>query len=330
MSVPYGSMTPRMTELVERKLVSAAYTQSEMLGYFKAVGNIRNIGEGMLKHTITKIEKMEPGEIVIDLSAVPTNEVRFVEQTTNLITLAAKLAIPMFTMAAYNNNDLIDVSLNDIIQTQLKAFVTQIDQFLAYGDSMVGPHTGDKNAALGFALGIFNGGTTFAAGDGEDDDMSAAGDYQSTVETALLALEDANFKQQKNWMFSDNTTYHSAGKGVHQLNTLAFTNERDAIAKNDRITAWIYSKHFTNPSSESRIVITTPYVNEVPRAKIGPIDSKSSFAYKLLQGYTLKVVPLYGGGIGPTGRYEYFIIHSCAIEFIRAGAIQASGALTLV
>jgi hypothetical protein len=318
-----------MIQKIQKKLVSASYTQAELLGWFKAIGNIREIGEGVLKHTVTKIEKMEPGEIIVDLSAVPTNEVRFVDQTTNLLTLAAKIAIPVMTLDAYKNNDQIDVGLNDIIETQLKAFVEQIDQFLAYGDSFLTPHTGDKNAGEGFSVGIFNGGTPFAAGDGKDNIMNAAGDYQSTVANALLALENAGFKQQKNYMFSDNTTYHTAELGVHQLNTIDFVNERMAIDKNPRITSWVFSKNFTDGSATKRIVITTPWINEVPRAEIGPIDRKSTFAYRLLQGYNLKVMPLYGGGIGPTGRYEFYILWSGALEFLRTGAIQSSGSLTL-
>lgn len=329
MAVPYGILTPRMTEVIQSKLVSASYTNAELLGWFKTIGNTRNIGEGILKNTITKIEKMEGGEIVIDLSAVPTNEVRFEELTTKLLTIAAKIAIPFNVVDAYKNNPQVDVGLNDIIETQLKAFVEQIDQFLAYGDSFLRPRTGDKNAAEDFAKGIFNGGTTFGAGDGADDIMNAAGDYQSTVSLGLQALEAAGFKHNKNFMFSDNVTYHTAERGVHQLNNYDFVNERMAIDKNPRITSWIFSTHFTNPSTERRIVITTPWINEVPRAKIGPEDKKSTFAYKLLQGYNLKVVPLYGGGLSGQGKYEFYIVHSCALEFARTGAIQASGALTL-
>lgn len=327
MSTTYGQLTPRMVTLIQKKLVSASYTNAEMLGWFKAIGNIRNIGKGMLKHTVTKFEKMEPGEIIIDLSALPTNVPRFTDQTTNLITLGVKLAIPLNVMDAYVNNQQIDIDLNQIIEEQLKAFTEQIDQFLAYGDSFITPHTGDKNAGEGFSNGIFNGGTTFAAGDGADNNMAAAGDYQSTISLAIQALETAGFKQKTNYVFSDNVTYHHAERGNHQLNVTEFTNEIMAIEKNPLIASWIYSTHFIGSAGINRILVTTPWIKRVPREVIGPVDDKSSFAYRLIQGYNLDVYPLYAGGLGPSGRYEFYILWSGALEFLRAGAIQVSGTL---
>ena len=174
----YSIQTTNMLRKIQRQLVHASYSRAKLLGWFKAIGNILDIGEGILKNTFTKLEKMEPGEIISDLSALPTNDPRFTEQTTSLLTIGAKIALPMDLLDRYANNNLIEVSVNDVINAQLKVFTEQIDQFLAYGDSYKTPRTGDKNAAEDFAKGIFNGGTTFGAGDGADDNMSAAGDYQ--------------------------------------------------------------------------------------------------------------------------------------------------------
>jgi hypothetical protein len=317
--------TSNMLNRIQAELVSASYTQAELLGWFKAIGNIRNIGKGMLKSQITKIEKMEPGKVWSDLSALPNNVARFTEQTTSLLSLGVKVSIPLDVADRYANNSFISVDMDDIIQTQLKAFVEQIDQFLAYGDSYKTPHTGDKNAGEGVANGLFNGGTTFAAGDGKDNNMTAAGDYQSTTANAKIALENAGFKNPDGYyMFSDNTTYHTAELGVHQLNTYTFTNERRAIDADKDIRKWIFSAHFTNPSAEKRIVITNPVINVDPKD-----PSKKTFAYRLITGYDLDIYPLYNGGLGPNGRYTWIILWSGALEILRAGAIQASGALTL-
>lgn len=317
--------TTNMLNRIQRELVSASYTQAELLGWFKAIGNIRNIGKGMLKSTITKIEKLEPGKVWSDLSALPTNVAKFTDQTTSLLSLGTKVAIPLDVADRFANNSFIDVEMADIIQTQLKSFVEQIDQFLAYGDSFKTPHTGDKNAGEGVANGLFNGGTAFAAGDGEDNIMDAAGDYMSTVANGKLALENAGFKNPDGYyMFSDNTTYHTAEKGVHQLNTYTFTNERRAIDADKDIRKWIFSSHFLNPTSEKRIVITNPVINVDPRD-----PKKKTFAYRLITGYDLDIYPLYNGGLGDNGRYTWIILWSGALEILRAGAIQSSGALTL-
>ena len=321
----FSDQTTNMLRKIQAQLVDASYTRAKLLGWFKAIGNIRDIGEGILKHTFTKIEKMEPGEIISDLSALPTSVPKFTEQTTSVLTIGTKVALSMDLVDRYANNNLIEIDVNKVIDTQLKAFTEQIDQFLAYGDSYKTPRTGDKNAGEDFAKGIFNGGTTFAAGDGKDNIMNAAGDYQSTVANAIIALENAGFESEVGYyMFSDNTTYHTAELGVHQLNTYTFTNERRAIDANKDIIKWVSSTHFTDASGTKRIVITTPYSRPIPDG-----GDKQIFAYRLIRGYNLKVTPLYGGGLSGKGRYEWIILWSGAIEILNSGAIQSSGALTL-
>ncbi len=321
----YGMTTGNMVKLIQSKLEHASYSKTKLLAWFKTIGAIRNIGEGLIKHTITKIEKMEPGEVVSSFSALPSNVPRFTEQTTNLLTVGAKIVIPMTVLDQWRNNNLIDIDLSDIINEQMKSMTVQIDQFLAYGDAFKVPHTDDKNANEAYALGLFNGGTTFAAGDGKDDIMNAAGDYQSTTSIGIQALEDAGHESSQGYfMFSDNETYHDAELGVHQLNNYTFTNERRAIDANTDIIAWIQSTNFNTAAGVNRIVITNPYTNVVPQGGEG-----QEYAYRLLQGYNLKVVPLFNGGLDENLNYQYAVIWSGAMEFINSAAIQASGSLTL-
>jgi len=312
-----------MITVIQRKLEHTTYSKIKLLGFFNQIGNIRPIGQGIEQHTFTKLENMEPGEIVASLGNLPDNTPRFTEKTTSLLTLGAKLSIPMQLLHRWQNNTQIDVALQQVIDAQMKAMATQINQFLAYGDSFKVPRTGDRNAGVDFAKGIFNGGTTFGAGDGADDDMTAVGDYQSTRVNAIKALKNAGFEGDKYWIFSDVDTYHQAELGVHQLHTVTFTDELDFLLQKKDIAAWIDSPDFTNPAGESRIVITNPYRNNDPRTE------DKDFAYRLLQGYNLDIFPLYNGGLGANAAYEYIIAWSGALEFINTGAIQSSGALTL-
>jgi len=315
--------TSKMVEIIQRKLETTSYTQTKLLGWFKSIGNIQEIPRGMLKHTITTLEKMEPGEVVASFSALPNNVPRFTEQTTNLLTLGAKVQIPLQVLHQWQGNSQIDVDLQQIINEQMKSMITQIDQFLAYGDSFKTPRTGDRLSAQDFALGIFNGGTPFLAGDGEDDIMDSKGDYQSTITNAIKALKNAGFEGDGYWIFSDTDTQAQAELGVHQLNTYTFTNEYNAILARKYIKAWLDSPNFTNPSGEHRIVVTNPFRNN------GPDQKEKDFAYRLLQGYNLDVFPLYGGGLGPSVAYEFVVAWSGALEIINSEAIQSSGALTL-
>jgi len=314
-----------MIKRIQANLEHASYAKTKLLSWFKTIGNIRNIGEGLIKNTITKIEKMEPGEVVAALSALPNNVPKFTEATTDLITLGAKIVIPMRVLDQWRSNNLINVDIQDILSEQMKAMLEQVDQFLAYGDAFKDPHTGDKVAGEGKFTGMFNGGTAFGAGDGGDNVMDAAGDYQSTVSTGIKALEDAGHESLVGYyMFSDNETYHDAEKGVHQLNNYTFTNERRAIDANKDIISWIASPNFTDGSGTNRIVICNPYTNAVPNG-----GDKQEFAFRLLMSYDFKVIPLNGGNINSQLNYEWAVIWSGGLEFINSSAIQASGALTL-
>lgn len=323
MSLAYT--TNNMLKKIQARVMHTSYTQAKLIGWFNGIGNVLNIGEGLVKYTTTTIEKMEPGEVLSHLSAIPNNVPVFSEQTTTLMTLGAKIVIPMQVLDQWRNNNLINIDLQDILNEQMKSMLIQVDQVLAYGDAMKTPRTGDKKANEARFLGIFNGGTTFGAGDGADDNMTAAGDYQSTVSNAIKALKNAGHESSRGYyMFSDVDTYHQAELGVHQLNTFSFTNERKAIDANKDIIAWIDSPNFINAASESRIVITNPFTNPDPKAKDG-----SEFAYRLLQGYNFKVLPLNGGSINSQMAYEYAVVWSGVVEFINAEAVQSSGALTL-
>ena len=320
----YAYKTDEMVRLIQAKLEHKSYTDTPLLSWFKTIGNIQNIGEGLIKKTITTIEKMEPGELVSDLSSLPTNAPRFSETTTTLATYGAKIVIPMRLMDQWRSNSQIDVQIADILNEQTKAFMIQVEQFLANGDAMPNPRTNDRASGESVFKGIFSGGTAFGAGDGADNNMSAAGDYQSTVSTAVEALETAGHQSKVGYyMFSDNTTKHTAERGIHQLNTVVFTNEKKAIDQDPQIIEWIASPNYLNSSSESKILITNPFTNPVPGG------NETEFAYRLLISYDMKVIPLNGGNINSQLNYEYAVVWSGAIEFINAAAIQVSGALTL-
>lgn len=326
MSISYGLQTPRMTQRIDRKVKHQSYAKTQLYSWFKAIGAITPLGEGMESNLITLIEKMEPGEVVAGFSDLPDSTPKFVEQTTQLMDLGTKITVPMKTIDKWNNvSQQIDIGLNQIIDEQLKAILEQVDQFLAYGDEFKVPRTDDKGAAAGQFDGIFNGGTAFGGGDGGDDIMDAAGDYQSTLSNGIEALETAGRESGIGYyVMSDNITKRNAERGVHQLNTLDFVNEKEAILRNPEVIKWLGSTNMTKANANKRMLITNPWSNIKPNA-----PEKSEFAYTLLQSYNFKVVPMWGGGINNKMQYEWAIIWSGAIEFINATSIQVTGDLTL-
>jgi len=65
------------------------------------------------------------------------------------------------------------------------------------------------------------------------------------------------------------------------------------------------------------MVLTTPYTSE------------GKAAYRLIQGFNFRAIPLYGGALNGSFQYEVAVIWSGALEFLFADAAQVSGTLTL-
>lgn len=322
--VSYGGMTTRMTQRIDRKIKHASYAKTKLLRWFKAIGAIFSIGEGLDSNVITLLEKMEPGEVISGFSDLPNSVPKFVEKTTTLMDIGTKLSIPMKTIDKWNNNSQqIDIGLQQIIDEQVKALMEQVDQFLAYGDLFKVKRTDDKQAGQGVFLGIFNGGTPFGGGDGEDDKLGSAGDYQSTVSNGIENLENEGRESDVGYyMFSDNSTYHNAERGVHQLHTVDFVNERMAIDKDPNIIKWIHSTNMTTSAGIKRIAIINPWTNITPNG-----NRDEEYAFQLLQSYNFKIIPLWGGSINGAMNYEWAIIWSGAIQFVNNKSIQVTGDL---
>ena len=324
----YGPQTSYMSQIIQSNIEYTTYAQIKLLGFFKSLpGGIKNIGKGIEKHIFTQIQKMEPGEVVSDLSALPTNAPRFSETTTSLLTLGTRLSIPKMVMDRWANNNLVKVQLQQVVNEQMKAMGVQIEQFLAWGDSFKNPHTDDRNAGQSFATGLFNSGTTFGGGDGADNDMTAAGDYLSTVSNGVKALKNAGHEGSKYWIFSDVDTYHQATLGVHQLKSTVFDDELNNILGKDKpykVAAWLDSPNFIDSTgAKYRMVITNPFINPNPET------NESMPAYRLLNGYNMELTPLYNGGLSAAGTYDWIILWSGALEIISATALQNTGDLTL-
>ena len=321
----YSALTNNMQTHIQREIEYTSYSKAKMYAWFKTLGLFKPVGKGVVSHTYTKLEKMEPGEIIASLSAIPISTPRFTEATSTLMLIGTKISLSKLIIDRWMSSNLVDVAFQQVLNEQMKAITTQVDQCLSYGDTLKRPRTGDDAAGQSVFSGMFNGGTTFAAGDGADDDMTAAGDFISSIVNAIKALENAEHEGKKYFIFSDNNTYHQAELGVHQLKTQDFVTEIDAINRRKDIQSWIHSPNFTNPSAEKRIVVTNPYNNLNPKVE----SKEKSLAYRMLIGYDFEVTPLFNGGLSGQGNYEWIILWSGVLQIINSGSIQASGNLTL-
>ena len=325
MSTSYGPLTANQITVIERKIHNASWNATKLLNFFRVHnGLILNIGRGQIKHTITKWEKMKPGQISGSLQDLPDSHGRLTETTTTLAMLATKVVIPVQMRDAWASTDRVGVGdmLDQTVQKQLLAMYQQVDQFIANGDAMKTPLTNDFAAGEGKFTGLFNGFTSFSGGIGEDDDVTAAGDYLATFLNAKTDLKNAGFDSAKYFILSDVDTAAGAEQGNNLYTTYIPTTEKDIIMKREDVIDWIDTPTALTASSEKKMVILTPYTST-------PDGAQGSPAFRLIQGYDFAVIPLYNGGLGPTMAYEIAVVWSGALEEIHSEAVRNTGALTL-
>lgn len=318
----YSALTDNQIKYIQQRIENATWQSTAFLRFFRNhEGLIKNVGKGHpKKHIFATFEKMNPGQISAGFHDLPDSHIRINETTTNLMLLATKVVIPQTWRDAWASNRLIGEGdmLTQVLNQQLSAFYNQVDQFIAQGDSMKDPLTDDHSAGESQYTGLFNGFTNLSAGDGGDDDVTAAGDYISTFTNYKNALKAAGFDAMHSYLIMSTIGTEAAAEQGNNIYTSNIpTTERDAIMARDDVADWIATTNAENASGEDQILVTAPYTNE------------GDPNYRLVQGYSFDVFPLYAGGLGPTGMYELVVAWSGAIEEIRATSVQRSGALTL-
>ena len=206
-----------------------------------------------------------------------------------------------------------------VVNQQMRALYQQVDQFLARGDAFKDPIAGDFMAGAGLFLGLFNGGTAFTAGLGSDDVVNAAGDYISSFSRAKKALKKASFEKRKYMIMSDLDVEDAAQQGANLYVTYTPITEYRAIMERPDVAGWIASHNFIDAAeTDYKMLVTTPFTSE------------GKPAYRLLQGFNFRAIPLYGGALNGKLQYEVAVLWSGVLEFLFADSVQVSGTLTIV
>ncbi|HEC64750.1 hypothetical protein LCGC14_0371370 [marine sediment metagenome] len=324
MSSYYGNLTPNQVKFIQAEIEEQTWNNTLLRNFFNNKVNpglTRSIPEGLLTYETTLWEKLKPGKIGADIYDLPQNTPGFKVQEAKIMVLGTKIVLGYTDVLRWKNNRQINGGgemMGRVVNQQMKALYQQVDQFLARGDAFKSPVAGDFMAGAGVFTGLFNGGTTFAGGGG-DDVMTAAGDYIATFARAKKALKKAAFEKKKYMIFSDVDVEEAAQQGTNLYTTYTPITEYRAIMERPDVAGWIASHQFIDQAeTDYKMVVTTPYTSE------------GKPAYRLIQGFDFRMIPLYGGALNGALQYEVAVIWSGALEFLFTDAAQVTGTLTLI
>ncbi len=320
MSEVFPRLVANQIKFWETKIQENVWSYTKLRNFFDLNNLIRNIPEGLLKYDVYRWEKLPPGRITADVSNIPDAVPGISEESIDLVTFVIKVVLPFTTMDRWKNNPMGiggGNMMQRVIDQQMKPLYLQLEQFLARGDDMKDILYKDPFSGQGKFKGLFNGGTAFAAGGG-DNIVTAAGDYIASFSTAIKAMKKAAFEKQKYMILSDLEPHDGAQQGNNLYVTYTPISEWRAIMERPDVAGWMESDNFIDKAgTDYKITVTTPKTNE------------GNPTYELIQGYNFKVIPLLGGYLSTKGQYETIIIHSCALKIHFPKAIQNSGTLTV-
>lgn len=323
MSSYYGNLTPNQVKFIQAEIEEQTWNNTLLRNFFNNdvnPGLTRKIPEGLLTYETQIWEKLLPGKIGADIYDLPENTPGFRVEEAKIMVLGTKIVLGYSDILRWRNNKQIDGGgdmMGRTINQQMKALYQQVDQFLARGDAFKAPIAGDFMAGAGIFTGLFNGGTTFGAGGG-DDVCSAAGDWIASYSTAKTALKKAGFEKKKYMILCDLDVENAMQQGNNLYITYAPVTEYRALLDRPDVAGIIASHNFIDQAeTDYKMVVTTPYTSE------------SKPAYRLIQGFDFRAIPLYGGALNGKLQYEVAVIWSGALEFLFADAAQVSGTLTL-
>ncbi len=320
----YGNLTPNQVKFIQAEIEEQTWNNTLLRNFFNNSVNpglTRKIPEGLLTYETQLWEKLKPGKIGADIYDLPENTPGFKVQEAKIMVLGTKIVLGYSDILRWKNNKQINGGgdmMGRVVNQQMKALYQQVDQFIARGDAFKDPIAGDFMAGEGLFTGIFNGGTTFGAGLGADDDVTAAGDYISSFSRAKKALKKASFEKKKYMIMCDVDVEDAMQQGNNLYVTYTPITEYRALLERPDVAGIIASDNFIDTAgTDYKMVVTTPYTSE------------GKPAYRLIQGFDFRAIPLFGGALNGKLQYEIAVIWSGALEFLFADAAQVSGTLTI-
>jgi hypothetical protein len=323
MSVGQG-FGQHLHEYIQNYVKSFITVEPSLYDFFQTNGLIRQLPLGQDKLRYFTEEKPDGGQMSTSIHNTNVITPEYKEATVGQLYIAGKARISLQEALKFKSNQHIGGDLmKRTITSALRVIKDQVDQFLAYGDDMKNPVSAiDPFKGRGEFLGIFNGGTELAGGEGGDNDMQAENDYLSTVHKMRKAMLTAGHKIPKYQLFSDLDTEYYATEGSNFYSNVGIS-EYKRVMDLPYIQDWMVSPNFIDYAQTAyRMVMVCP----AQRTGKGAGDIRPNL--ELIQSMPFYVHPEHGGGTND-GYYEYLLIWCGALLIYHDTAVQRTPTLTL-
>ena len=316
---------------------TAKQFQDYIIGYLKVTPSLynmfvsnglkRNIGEG-----IDRIDYLEALEIDGGRMSATIHEHNIVtpqwkEVNVGLLYLNTLIRLSKQDVDKHRNGKWLRGDLiQDTIRQVMPTMMNQMDQFLAWGDRMKDSLPSlDKYRNTDTFTGLFNSGTTLAAGKTGDNDVAEEGDYLYTYGKYRSALRKAGHELQNYLILSDLDTALEADIATAHFYSTVGVSEYQRVLEKKYVKEWMDSANFIDSTGlKYRTAMIAPrQINP----QIGGEGMQNNF--ELLMGYDFAVNPIYGGQLDIDKYYNWAVTCSMAFVVYHDTSIQHSGDLTI-
>lgn len=294
---------------------------------FVANGLKRNIGEGIDRIDYLEALEIDGGKMSPTIHEHNIVTPQWKEVKVGLLYLNTLIRLSKQDVDKHRNGKWLRGDLiQDTIRQVMPTMVNQMDQFLAWGDRMKDALASlDRYRNTDTFTGLFNSGTTLAAGKDADNDVTAEGDILYTVGKYRKALRAAKHEMKNYLILSDLDTALEADIATNHFYSTVGVSEYQRVMEKKYVKDWIDSDNFIdNSEAKYRMAMIAPrQINP----QIGGKGMQNNF--ELLMGYDFAVEPVYGGQLDIDKFYNWAVICSMAFVVYHDTSIQHSGDLII-